>query len=305
MKRILAILFLAVAAWAKPVVSVSILPQEYFVKQIAGESVEVNTMVLPGADPHTYEPKPKQMKALENSLAYFAIGVEFEEVWLDKFQKSFPKLKFIFTHKGVERVAMQEHEDHDHHEHSHDHAHSDAKEHKHCHEHNGELHCHSHDGLDPHIWLDPILVKQQAKNILTGLVRILPQNKELYTKNYENFIAKLDGLDEFIKNSLKDVKNREFIVYHPSWGYFAKRYDLRQISIEIEGKEPKPAELANLIKEAKEKGVKVIFVAPQFSQKAANLIAKQTGAKVIEIDQLPLDWENELKKTALIFAKSL
>ncbi|WP_169942893.1 zinc ABC transporter substrate-binding protein [Campylobacter sp. RM15925] len=296
MKKILAFLcFGALACFAKPVVSVSILPQEFFVKQIAGDTVEVNTMVSLGTDPHTYEPKPKQMKSLENSKLYFAIGIEFEEVWLPKFQQSFPKLKFIFTQKGIERVAMQEHE----HE---GHAH-DKKEH--CHEHNGKVHCHSHDGLDPHIWLDPVLVKTQAKNILNGLVRVFPEHKELYNANYEKFLVKLDELDKFIKDKLANLKNREFIVYHPSWGYFAKRYDLEQISIEVEGKEPKPAELANLIKEAKEHGVKVIFVAPQFSKKSANLIAKETGAKVVEIDQLPLDWEAELKKTAEIFAKSL
>ena len=109
----------------------------------------------------------------------------------------------------------------------------------------------------------------------------------------------------FIKNELKDVKTREFIVYHPSWGYFAKRYDLEQIAIEVDGKEPKPAELKELIEEAKEHGVKVIFVAPQFSKKAAQTIAKESGASVVEIDQLPLDWDAELRKTAQIFAKSL
>lgn len=297
MKKILAFLSLgALVCFAKPVVSVSILPQEFFVKQIAGDTVEVNTMVTKGADPHTYEPKPKQMKALENSKIYFAIGIEFEEAWLPKFQKSFPKLKFIFTQKGVERTAMQEHA-HDEHGHKH--------EKEHCHEHNGQVHCHSHDGLDPHIWLDPALVKIQAKNILNGLVRVFPEHKELYNANYEKFLASLNELDTFIKNRLSNLKNREFIVYHPSWGYFAKRYDLKQISIEIEGKEPKPAQLKQIIKEAKDHGVKVIFVAPQFSKKSANLIAKETGAKVVEIDQLPLDWEAELKKTAEIFAKSL
>ena len=119
------------------------------------------------------------------------------------------------------------------------------------------------------------------------------------------FKASLDELDSFIKNELKDVKTREFIVYHPSSGYFAKRYNLEQIAIEIEGKEPKPAELKELIEEAKEHGVKVVFVAPQFSKKAAQTIAKESGASVVEIDQLPLDCDAELRKTAQIFAKSL
>lgn len=301
MRKIFTLLCLcALGVLAKPTVSVSILPQEYFVKQIAGDTLNVNTMVGAGADPHTYEPKPKQMKELENSKLYFAIGMEFEEAWLPKFQKTYPKLKFIFTQKGVERIAMDEHERKDDKAHAHD-----SKSKEHCHEHDGKIHCHSHDGLDPHIWLDPILVKTQAKNILDGLIKVFPENKEPYLANYEKFLSELDELDGFIKDRLSGLKEREFIVYHPSWGYFAKRYNLEQISIEVEGKEPKPAELAALIKEAKAHGVKVIFVAPQFSKKSANLIAKETGAKVVEIDQLPLDWNNELRKTAEIFSQSL
>mgnify|MGYP000222036334 FL=1 len=95
------------------------------------------------------------------------------------------------------------------------------------------------------------------------------------------------------------------MVYHPSWGYFAARYNLVQIPIEIEGKEPKPADLKELINKAKDEEIKVIFVAPQFSKKAANMIAKQTGAKVVEIDQLPENWLSEMQKTVDIFAEIL
>ena len=286
MRKIFAFLCLGlVALYAKGQVSVSILPQEYFVKQIAGDAVEVNVMVGKGADPHTYEPKPKQMTALEKSDLYFAIGIEFEEAWLPKFQKSYPNLKIVKTDEGVEKIKFEghhEHADHDHHDHEH---------------HHGEF--------DPHIWLDPVLVKIQAKNIAAALSEKYPENKALFEANLAKFEAKLDELDGFIKSTLANVKNREFIVYHPSWGYFAKRYDLEQIAIEVDGKEPKPAELKELIEEAKEHGVKVIFVAPQFSKKAAQTVAKESGASVVEIDQLPLDWDAELRKTAQIFAKSL
>ena len=286
MRKIFAFLCLGlVALYAKGQVSVSILPQEYFVKQIAGDAVEVNVMVGKGADPHTYEPKPKQMIALEKSDLYFAIGIEFEDAWLPKFQKSYPNLKIVKTDAGVEKIKFEghhEHADHDHHDHEH---------------HHGEF--------DPHIWLDPVSVKVQAKNIAAALSEKYPENKALFEANLAKFEAKLGELDGFIKSTLANVKNREFIVYHPSWGYFAKRYDLEQIAIEVDGKEPKPAELKELIEEAKEHGVKVIFVAPQFSKKAAQTIAKESGASVVEIDQLPLDWDAELRKTAQIFAKSL
>ena len=251
-------------------------------------------MVGKGADPHTYEPKPKQMTALEKSDLYFAIGIEFEEAWLPKFQKSYPNLKIIKTDAGVEKIKFEDHHEHADHEHKHEHA---------GHDHHG--HEHHHGEFDPHIWLDPVLVKVQAKNIAAALSEKYPENKALFEANLAKFEAKLDELDGFIKSTLANVKNREFIVYHPSWGYFAKRYDLEQIAIEVDGKEPKPAQLKELIEEAKEHGVKVIFVAPQFSKKAAQTIAKESGASVVEIDQLPLDWDAELRKTAQIFAKSL
>ena len=306
------IVFLAVCAlslFAKPVVTTSILPTKFFVEQIAGDTLDVNAMVGKGADPHTYEPKPKQMKELEKSELYFAIGIEFEDAWLDRFSKTFKDLRIVKTQDGIEKIAMsEEHEHHEHHEHKHEgehkHEHHDHGDHKH-HDHEAGEHHHHHDGLDPHIWLDPILVKTQADNIAKALIEKFPQNAKLYEENLAKFKASLDELDGFIKNALKDVKTREFIVYHPSWGYFAKRYDLEQIAIEVEGKEPKPAELKELIEEAKEHGVKVIFVAPQFPTKAANLIAKETGAKVVTIDQLPENWLAEMKKTAEIFAKSL
>ena len=132
-----------------------------------------------------------------------------------------------------------------------------------------------------------------------------PEQKDIYTANYEKFIANLDKLDSDIKSILSNVKDRHFIVYHPSWGYFAKRYDLEQIAIEVDGKEPKPAKLKEIIEEAKEHGAKVIFVAPQFSKKSATTIAKETKASVIEIDQLSPNWEAEMRKTAEIFSKSL
>lgn len=338
MKKIFTLLFLVTAyVFAKPVVTTSILPTKYFVEQIAGDTLSVNAMVTKGADPHTYEPKPAQMKALENSVLYFAVGIEFENTWLEKFNKIYPKLNIIATQNGIEKIPMQAHshhdadhhahhhaneEDHHAHKHEHDeahqhehnetghnahHEHSDAHvEHNHAHhEHNHSHEHHHHSGLDPHIWLDPMLVKIQAQNITNALISAFPENKALYSQNLAKFSQKLDELDKFIQNTLKSVKNRSFIVYHPSWGYFAKRYDLHQIPIEIEGKEPKPADLAHLIEEAKEHSIKVIFVAPQFSKKAANQVAKATGAKVVEIDQLPLNWESELRKTTEIFAKSL
>ncbi len=270
MKKILVFfLFSAVWLFAKSVVTVSILPQKYFVKQICGDILDVNVMVGKGVSPATYEPKPKQMGDLQKSDIYFAIGVPYERVWLKKFSELFPKLDIVKSEEGIKKLPIFHH------------------------------HGENHEAtiLDPHVWLDPLLVKTQAKNIAIALIRHYPEHKSMFEKNLKTFEQKLDKLNEDLSNMLKDKKGATFFVYHPSWGYFAKRYELNQMAIEVEGKEPKPKELADIINEAKEHKVLAIFVQPQFSKKSAKTIAKAIGGKVITIDQLSEDWENELRKS--------
>ena len=277
---------------SKPEISVSILPQKYFLEKIVKDKFDINVMVKAGASPHTYEPKTSQMKSLSNSKIYFYTGIEFEKAWLNKFKKSAPNTLFVDSSAGIERIAMQEHsheeeQTHDKHKHDKKHDHEDE-----------------HEGLDPHVWLDPVLAKVQAKNIYDAVVSIDEQNKDFYTKNYEEFIKELDLLDMQIKEILAPYSQKAFMVFHPSWGYFAKRYDLEQISIEIQGKEPKPNELIELVKDAKEHNIKIIFVSPQFSQKSAKTIASSIGGNVVAIDSLGENWANSLIDTATQIANS-
>ena len=288
MKKIL-FMFIALVSLlnaSKPEISVSILPQKYFLEKIVKDKYDINVMVKPGASPHSYEPKTSQMKSLSNSKIYFYTGIEFEKAWLDKFKKSAPNTLFIDSSANIQRIAMQEH--------SHE---GEVKAHKDSHE-------DDHEGLDPHVWLDPVLAKVQAKNIYDAVVLIDESNKEFYTKNYEELLKELDSLHEQIKEILKPYANKSFMVFHPSWGYFASRYNLTQLPIEMQGKEPKPNELIELVKDAKENNIKIIFVSPQFSQKSANTIASNIGGNVVAIDSLSVDWTNDLIKTANEIAKS-
>ena len=269
--------------------TVSILPQKYFVEKIVKDKFEINVMVKPGSSPHTYEPKSSQMKALANSKIYFYAGVSFEEAWLDKFKQSAKNTLFIDTTTGIEKIEMEEHE---HHEES---SKTDANKDKHKH-HDEEKHDHS--GLDPHVWLDPILVKTQAKNIYEAVLKVDSVNSEFYKVNYEAFIKELEALDKEIETILNPYKEKAFMVFHPSWGYFAKRYNLEQIAIEVQGKEPKPNELIKLIEEAKKHDVKIVFVSPQFSQKSAKAIASSVNAGVVHIDPLAENWAEALVNTA-------
>ena len=294
MKKIVFI-FIALVSFlyaSKPEISVSIVPQKYFLEKIVKDKFDINVMVKAGSSPHTYEPKTSQMKSLNNSKLYFYTGIEFEKAWLEKFKKSAPNTLFIDSSANIQRIAMEEHS---HEEEKTHHKHKDDKKHDHEDE---------HDGLDPHVWLDPVLVKIQAKNIYDAVVLIDASNKDFYTKNYEEFIQELDVLDVKIKEILAPYSQKAFMVFHPSWGYFASRYNLEQISIEIQGKEPKPNELIELVKDAKKHEIKIIFVSPQFSQKSANTIAQNIGGNVVAIDSLSEDWSNDLIKTANEIAKS-
>ncbi|WP_072681235.1 metal ABC transporter solute-binding protein, Zn/Mn family [Arcobacter sp. LA11] len=332
MKKILLILLALSSFLLSKEVTVSITPQKYFVQKIAQDKVTVNVMVKPGFSPATYEPKVSQMKKLSSSEAYFSIGVPFESVWLEKFRHANEKMLLVDTSNGIEKIEMEEHvhhedeekhekhedEKHKHHEHEehahHDkeaheeHAHNEEKHEKHAHHEDEEKHeeheKHEHGGLDPHIWLDPILVKVQAKNIYSALVKIDIENKEFYRKNYESFLNELDSLDNKLETILKQYEHKAFMVFHPSWGYFAKRYDLEQIAIEVQGKEPKPAQLVELVEEAKKHNIKIVFVSPQFSQNGAKTISKSINGNVAIINPLAEKWDENLIKVAKEIAKT-
>ena len=288
MKIFLISIFLIIQSYAYEV-TVSILPQKYFVEKIAKNKVTINVMVKPGFSPATYSPKTSQMRKLSTSAIYFYIGVPFENAWLDKFAYSNKKMLMIDSSKNIKKLEMLSHE---HHEEEHEEEHNETPEGNH----NDE----EHTGLDPHTWTDPSLVKIHAKNILDALIKVDEKNTSFYTNNYHSFIKELSLLDNKIKDILKDKKESAFMVFHPSWSYFARAYHLEQIAVEKEGKEPKVKEIIALVKEAKEHKIKTLFVSPQFSQNAAKKIAKAIKGKVLSVDSLAYKWDENLLSIANI-----
>lgn len=264
-------------------VFVSISPQQYFVEQIGGDRVNVQVMVQPGASPHNYEPKPKQMADLSLAAVYFAIGVTYEDVWLKKIAAANPKMQVVYTQKDIEKIHLDAH------------SHGTDKGHKH----------HDHGILDPHIWLAPPLVKIQAGAILEALQELDPSYRDFYQTNYHEFMARIDELDADLKQLFAGKQGLRFMVFHPAWGYFARAYGLEQIPIEIEGKDPKPSHLKELIEHARKKGVRVIFVQPQFSARSAELIAKEIGGEVVLADPLSQAWLANLREVAEKFQAAL
>jgi zinc transport system substrate-binding protein len=274
-------------------VFVSIEPQKYFVSQLGKDLVDVQVMVQSGASPHTYEPKPLQMAALSKAGIYFSIGVTFENAWLNKIASSNPHLLIVHTDEKIQKIPMSTHHHHHHDDDDDDTADSPVEDHDHDHQQNGIL--------DPHIWLSPPLVKIQALNIFKALQQADPANSETYEANYKNFIAEIDLLHIELENTFSGKEETPFMVFHPSWGYFAKTYGLKQVPIEVEGKDPKPAQLMEVIEFAKEHKIKVIFVQPQFSTRSAQMVAKEIGGQVVSVDPLALNWAENLRQVGSIF----
>jgi zinc transport system substrate-binding protein len=262
---------------------VSILPEETFVKAIGGDKVNVALMVQPGNSPHNYEPKPSQMIEIAKADLYFAIDVEFENVWLPKFKNLNPAMQIIDLADNVTKMQMEEmHREDDHDEH-----------------HSG----HKHEGEDPHIWTAPANVKIIAHNIYNALRQEDPENKNYYKKNLDIFLASIDETDREIRDILSSLKDGErFMVFHPSWGYFAQAYHLKQIAVEVEGKEPKPKELIHLLEEAKEEKVKAIFTQAEFSDTVAKIIAKELQIPVVKVSPLAPNWSENLINIAKTIA---
>jgi len=271
----------AVRANDKLRIIVSIVPQKYFVEKIGGDLVDVSAMVLPGSNPATYGPKPQQMVGLTKARIYFAVGVPFEKVWLKKFVSVNPEMTVVHTEDGIEKSSMEVQDSHD-------------------------EETHHHGIKDPHIWLSPPLVMIQSRNIFYALTKVDPEHKEAYTENYKSFIREIVDLDMKIRDVFSgEGEGARFMVYHPAWGYFAEAYGLKQIPVEIEGKEPKARELQNLIQYARKEKVKAIFVQPQFSAKSAHTVAKSIGCRVMYVDPLAINWVENLLKVAEEFMASL
>lgn len=264
-------------------VTVSILPEKYFVERIGGDKVQVNVMVGPGDSPHTYEPKPEQMAALSRSRVYFAIGVEFEGAWLEKFRSANPEMVLVDVSGSIEKIPMEDHHDED-----------ETKEDD-----------HSGEELDPHIWTSPEIAKTIARQIAETLSEVDGQNASYYLSNLEDLLTEIDQLQIDIKDLLKDKQNRQFLVFHPAWGYFAQEYGLEEISIEVGGTEPSASELSAIITNALANNIRIVFAQPEFSTQIADYIASEINGKVVLITPLAEDWLENLRLVALSLAENL
>jgi zinc transport system substrate-binding protein len=267
-------------------VLVTIIPQQEMVEAIGGDHVTVTTLVPEGQSPHSYEPLPSQMVKVAQAEAYFIVGsgVEFEQTNMDVILEQNPSIKVFDCSEHIEIKSFDQHYGYeDNHEGDGEHDQNETED-------------HDHQGTDPHVWTSPLNVKKMAEVIYNGLKELDPGNNESYTMNYQNYIASLDSLHQNISQSMEPYHNRSFLVYHPAWGYFGDTYQLKQIAIEDEGKQPGPAGVADIISQARNESITVIFVSPQFDISSATVIADEIHGEVIYANPLMSNYHETLLK---------
>ncbi len=256
-------------------VSVTILPQKYFVEAIAGELVKVNVMIPPGASHSGYEPTARQMNLLTHSDSYFKIGyLDFERAWLPRFEGINKSMKIFDLSKGVPLLkgSCEHPEEHSNSADSHD----------------------DENGIDPHIWMSPGNAKIIAENILISLISLYPADSIAFQKNYMSFLVQINEVDSMYAMNKDKLNGLNFIIYHPALAYLASDYGMNQVVLEFDGKEPPPAHIKEIIDLAREKNIHMIFVQKQISIDNSRSLAKEINAEIISIDPLDENWKEQM-----------
>ncbi len=251
-------------SFEKPVISVSILPQKYFVEKITGDKFRINVLIPPGASEENYDPTPRQIADLLNSVLYFRIGyIEFEKTWITNFLKDHPELKVSDMSKNI--PVFEE-----------------------------GIDGNDNEWKDPHIWMSPGYVKIIADNIYKAIVSIDSGNKTFYHENLLKFSTEIDSVESVIRSKLKGAVTKSFIIYHPALTYYSADFGLHQIPLEFEGKSPSANYIRRIIDTAKREKIQVILVQKQFDMSKAEIIAKEIHGHVIQIDPLDYNWKNQI-----------
>ena len=267
----------------KPIITVSIEPLRYFTEAIAGDHFNVVSMVPKGSSPETYDPTPTQLMSLSQSTAYLRIGfIGFEQMWMDRLTDNAPHLQVFDTSHGIDLILQEG---------LHEEPYADKP-------------YHIHSGPEPHVWNSPANARIIAANVFKALCVLDHPHRDEYLTRYDSLCTVIDRTDSLCREILAQPEaDHAFMIYHPALSYFARDYDLLQLPIEAGGKEPSPAHLKELVELCKEEGIHVIFVQPEFDRRNAELIARQTGTRVADINPLAYDWETEMLRTAKELAK--
>ena len=246
-------------------VTVTISPYKYFVDQIAKGKVDVNVMVSNGNNPETYEPYAQQMMELSKSALYLKVGsIGFEQTWMKKLQDNAPDMKVIDTSVGIKPAKTPG------------------------------------GNIDPHVWMSCSNARIIASNILKALCELEPKNKAFFEKNYQSLLSIIDKRDSTIKENFKKDPDlvRKFVIYHPILTYFARDYQLEQLAIEEEGREPSASQLKSLIERARKEKIKFCLIQAEFANRNTTTFINESHTKPMNINPLQGDWNWAMQEAA-------
>lgn len=270
------------------IIGVSIVPQETFVKAIVGENYEIITLIPPGSSPASHQPSIRTLQNLSEAELYFSIDVPTEISNIRPMLKEYENLKIVDLADQVDEIYPPRYfgendilDDHDHDDHGHDDDHDTEVT---------ETDDHNHEGRDPHIWLSPKRAIAMVEIMTEELVKAYPEDEALFIENSNNYIQELQNLDTYIQSKIKEAKTKDFIIYHPSYGYLADDYGLNMIEIEYDGKEANINELNRIIKVAEEKNITDIYYQEEMSVKQAKIVANELNGKVVKLTPLSADY---------------
>lgn len=259
------------------IITVSIPPFKYFIDAIGANDFKVNVMVPAGANPHIYEPVPEQIANLRKSVAYVSDGyLGFEITWLGRFYETNPRMKKLSLGKNIDLIKPV-----------------------------GNAESVNVEGTDPHFWVSPKCAMVIADEIRSLLTEINPDEREKYEHNYTNLVKSISDIDKISTGLFSGCTRKSFMTFHPTLGYLARDYGLKQIAVENEGKEPTPSSLKELIDIGKAQKIKVIFVQREYDTKNARAIASETGARIETIDPLSENWAASEEQIIEAIYKSL
>lgn len=263
------------AVFAEPVkvmTSFSILGD--ITRQIGGDKVEVSEIVKPNQDMHIYHITPQNAKRLKNSQLILLNGKGFESNEFVKAAKA-ANVPVVLASDKIQSIQHDDDDDEHHHEHEHEH------EHEHKHE---DKHAHHHHGDDPHVWQDPVLMKQYTQNIADALIQIDPANKDYYSGNLKKYQQKLDDLDALAKKSFAAIppEKRKVLTSHDSFAYFGARYQIKFLAPQgvSEESEPSAKQMAEIIRTVKRENIRAVFVENISNPKLLNRLTKEAGVSV-------------------------
>lgn len=263
---------------SKPLILTTFYPVEEITKAIVKNTANVEVLIKTGVEPHSFEPTPTQIVKLSKSDVFVTMEGMFKHVEEEIIDTNL-NIKIIHSTHNIELIKEDEHDDH------HDsHGHEEHESHDE----------HSHGEYDPHVWLSIHNMESMTNEILEHLIEFYPENKKTYESNAQTYLEQLEQLEIEFETKLSSCEHNEIIVNHKAFGYLGHEYNFEQISVTgfSPESEPSPKTIQNVIDEAKEHNLNVVFTEGQLDTKTAQTIANDISGQVLELNPIKLN-DNE------------